>query len=121
DEMPDVARRFAAAFELLNNRTATLPLTGFALPDGLPFDVMGSLPAEDSDGRIGLVSALEQAAQLYKDRKSDATEQSRKLVAAIQSKLTSPSSGTNSPEISESTLPAQGVRRALYEMVDSAS
>jgi uncharacterized protein YyaL (SSP411 family) len=103
DFQPDIARRYGAAYRLINNRDSEYPLTAFALADGRPFDVLSYVPATAQGDQVGMAGLLKQVQDLFATQSA----QVQKQAELIESKLTKQSMAS-----AATTLNAEAARQA---------
>ncbi len=83
DERPDVDARYQAAVSAISGQGGW-PLTAFLTPDGRPYFGGTYFPREDRYGRPGFGRVLQTMAQVWKDRRDEATESAASVMAAIE-------------------------------------
>jgi hypothetical protein len=83
DERPDVDARYQAAVSAISGQGGW-PLTAFLTPDGRPYFGGTYFPREDRYGRPGFGRVLTTMAQVWKDRRDEATESAASVMSAIE-------------------------------------
>ena len=94
DQRPDIWSRYRLAYEVINKELAKPPLVAFALPDGRPFDIIGSVPARSSDGSVGMLQLLTQADEMLKSKAGEVKGQADAVEKVLAQLLTAPRSSS---------------------------
>ncbi len=83
DERPDVDARYQAAVSAISGQGGW-PLTAFLTPDGRPYFGGTYIPRDDRYGRPGMGRVLLAMAQVWRERRDEALETARSVMAAIE-------------------------------------
>ncbi len=83
DERPDVDARYQAAVSAISGQGGW-PLTAFLTPDGRPYFGGTYIPRDNRYGRPGIGQVLVAMAQVWRERRDEALETAKSVMAAIE-------------------------------------
>ena len=83
DERPDVDVRYQSAISAISGQGGW-PLTGFLAPDGRPYFGGTYIPRDDRYGRPGILQVLAAMSHVWRERRDEALETARSVMAAIE-------------------------------------
>jgi uncharacterized protein YyaL (SSP411 family) len=108
DERPDIDSRMQMAVQAMSGQGGW-PLTAFLTPDGKPFFGGTYFPPEDSFGRPGFKSVLQNLAAFFKNKPDEILEQSEKVMRTMASaESATPQDSDLSPRLLEEILDSIG-------------